>query len=60
MTKKKPRSQWKRMGRPPVPDQQRRSVGLTVRMTQQEYQLLQSEARTQGVTASELLLLPWR
>lgn len=60
MTKKKPRNQWRRMGRPPLSAKKKRSRGITVRMTPDEHERLQAEARKQGLTVSELLMRPWR
>ena len=50
----------KRMGRPPLPAGMVKSVRLCIRTTPAEYKRLRAEARRQGTTVAELLMLPWR
>jgi len=49
-----------KMGRPPIPEELRKSKVVRVRMTEDEFRVLYDEARRQGVTISELLRRPWR
>ena len=53
--KKKPR-----MGRPPLPPDERKSVHISVRLTRAELARLKTLAREHGMTVSELLIRPWR
>lgn len=50
----------KRMGRPPVPKERRRSAQHSVSMTQSEFAFLKRKAKESGLSISELLLQPWR
>ena len=57
MAKKK---QKKRMGRPPLPPEGRRSAMVTIRMTAQERTELERESRRAGLSFSAYLLKRWR
>ena len=49
-----------RMGRPPLPPDERKSVHVSVRLTMAELVRLKILAREHGMTVSELLIRPWR
>lgn len=49
-----------RMGRPCLPPDDRRSVHVSVRLTEAELGRLKVLAREHGVTVSDLLMRPWR
>ena len=49
-----------RMGRPPLPPDERKSMHVSVRLTKAELVRLKILAREHGVTVSELLMQPWR
>ena len=55
MGKKKPK-----MGRPPLPPDERRTKPIKVRVTATEYRLLEREARRAKVSIPEVLMRPWR
>lgn len=48
------------MGRPPLKAKDRRSKVFTIRFTQDEYRELERDARTAGVTVTELLRQCWQ
>lgn len=50
----------KRMGRPPLPENIRRSIRVCVRLNPVEYARLVAEARRTGGTISDVLLRGWR
>ena len=50
------RSKQKRMGRPPLKQQQRRSAIVTVRMTKKERNKLEQKAREAGLSLSGYIL----
>ena len=50
----------KRTGRPPLPAKERRSYVANVRITEAERRGFERQARVQGLTLSEVLMLPWR
>jgi hypothetical protein len=56
MSKKK----QSRMGRPPLPPTERKSVHVSVRMTKAERARLTALAKEHSVTVSDLLMQPWR
>ena len=60
MSKKKPRSQWKRMGRPPKAPKDLKTEEINVRMTKAERKRLQAKADRLGISVSALLMQPWR
>ena len=49
-----------KMGRPPIPASELRSVLVAVRMTRAERARIRAEARRQGVTVTDLLMRGWR
>ena len=49
-----------RMGRPPLPPDERKSVHVSVRLAKAELARLKALAREHGVTVSKLLMRPWR
>ena len=49
-----------RMGRPPLPPEERKSVHVSVRLAKAELARLKVLAREHGVTVSELIMRPWR
>ena len=53
-----PKRTKKRMGRPPKDPKERRSVNLTIRLTQAEIDLVRRKAKARGVTVTQLLLDP--
>ncbi len=48
------------MGRPPMQPKDRRTRGLTLRFTRDEFRELQGDARAAGVTVTEFLRQCWR
>lgn len=44
-----------RTGRPPIPEDERRTVVLQVRITPKEHQALQQAAKKRGVTVAKIL-----
>jgi len=53
MAAKKPAK--KRMGRPPVPEDQRLEVKLMLRVTESDWELLEAAAAERGVTPAEVI-----
>jgi predicted HicB family RNase H-like nuclease len=49
-----------KMGRPPLPPEERKSVYLSVRLTKAEHERLKALAKEQGVTVTELIMRQWR
>ena len=49
-----------KMGRPPLPPEERKSAIVSVRLTKAELARLKALAREQGITVSELIMRPWR
>lgn len=56
----KPKKTRSKMGRPPLPPEQRRSECIMVRCTRKERKRLEAEARKANVSLAELLMLPRR
>ena len=50
----------KRMGRRPVPKEKRRSIVLTLRVTERERELLEILAVKTETTVGDVLMRPWR
>jgi hypothetical protein len=50
----------KKMGRPPIKPENRRSYLVNVRITEAERLRFERMAKKQGLTISELLMGPWR
>jgi hypothetical protein len=50
----------KKMGRPPIPKEKRKSIIRSVRMTEAELALLESEAKKARGTIADILMRPWR
>lgn len=44
-----------KMGRPPIPPENRRSVNFTIRLTESERDAVESEARKAGLTVGEFI-----
>ena len=55
--KRKPKT---KMGRPPLPRGTQKAIRLSVRVTEAERAMLESEAQKQGITISDLLMQVWR
>jgi hypothetical protein len=61
MTMKKPRSEWKPMGRPPKRAAEKQSECVMVRLTLKERRTLEAEAKRAGMPlASYIKRRPWR
>lgn len=56
----KEKTSGKKTGRPPKAKADRRSITLTIRVTERERGRLRKEARKRKVTITEMLLGPWR
>jgi len=56
----KPKQKRSVMGRPRLLARVKRSIQMPVSMTESEQIILMAEARTRGISVSELLMLPWR
>lgn len=50
----------KKMGRPPVPEEKKICIQVSVAVTASERERLRSAASERGLTVSQLLMLPWR
>jgi len=55
-----PSKQKTKMGRPPLPAEEKLGEQLNVRATRAERALLEAEAKRLGISVSELLMRPWR
>lgn len=54
------RKKRKKMGRPPLPKGTARNTSVTIRLSEQERKIFESEAKRQALSLSELIMLPWR
>ena len=50
----------RRTGRPPKLPEERRSVSVSIHLTEAEYDLLKRLADAQGRSLTEQIMLPWR
>ena len=50
----------KKMGRPPMPDEERKSHMIRIRVTEDEWKLLEKRAAQCGLSVSQLLMKPYR